>query len=109
MRREVSEGAVMSMFLHENDVEAYDQTKPERNLLSAIMARAICDAFGDAHCEGHFTRNAKRWIFAPINEKKPFSFGWVAAHLNLDSKDLQGKLERWTEKEILDRITVLRS
>jgi len=87
------------------------EVKPERNLLAAILARAICDAFGSAHCERHHVRSARQWIFTKINVKKPFAFGWVAQHLNIDPAMLQKMLrDNQNDPESMDRmINVLRS
>lgn len=94
----------------EDDVEANSPVKPERNLLAAVLARAICDAFGTAHCERHIVRSARQWLFGKLTPKKPFSFAWVALHLDLDPISLQESLRGYESKpeEIQERLTLLR-
>ena len=58
----------------DDDVEASSPVKPERNLLAAVLARAICDAFGTAHCERHVVRSARQWLFGKLTPKKTFCF-----------------------------------
>lgn len=82
---------------------------PERNLLAAIMARAICDAFGTAHCEKHLKRSARCWLFAALAPKRPFSFAWVAMNLDLNPEELQSRLRNASEEELAQQISVLRS
>lgn len=94
----------------EEDFEATSPVKPERNLLAAVLARAICDAFGTAHCERHIVRSARQWLFGKLTPKKPFSFAWVALHLDLDPIALQDSLRTYESnpEEIQDRLTLLR-
>lgn len=92
-----------------NGDSAKDETQPERNLLAAIMARAICDAFGTAYCDKHIIRNARNWILHKIQVRKPFSFGWVALHLDLDPVELQEKLRNMSSQEAAERIEILRT
>ncbi len=94
----------------EEDLEAQSPVKPERNLLAAVLARAICDAFGTAHCERHIVRSARQWLFGKLLPKKPFSFAWVANHLDLDPVQLQGSLRTYegNPDELQERLTLLR-
>ncbi len=94
----------------EEDQESFSPVKPERNLLSAVLARAICDAFGTAHCERHIVRSARQWLFGKLLPKKPFSFAWVALHLDLDPVTLQQSLKGYENnpEEIQERLTLLR-
>ena len=94
----------------EEDFEAHSPVKPERNLLAAVLARAICDAFGTAHCERHIVRSARQWLFGKMTPKKPFSFAWVALHLDLDPISLQDSLRNYegNPEEIQERLTLLR-
>ncbi|NMC62054.1 MAG: hypothetical protein GYA55_02695 [SAR324 cluster bacterium] len=94
----------------EEDIEACSPVKPERNLLAAVLARAICDAFGTAHCERHIVRSARQWLFGKLTPKRPFSFAWVALHLDLDPLALQESLRTYegNPEEIQDRLTLLR-
>ena len=94
----------------EEDNETYSPVKAERNLLAAVLARAICDAFGTAHCERHIVRSARQWLFGKLTPKRPFSFAWVALHLDLDPISLQGSLRTYEKnpRELQDRLTLLR-
>ena len=94
----------------EEDNEATSPVKPERNLLAAVLARAICDAFGTAHCERHVVRSARQWLFGKLTPKRPFSFACVALHLDLDPVSLQQSLRGYENKpeEIQERLTLLR-
>ncbi len=94
----------------EEDNEAYSPVKPERNLLAAVLARAICDAFGTAHCERHVVRSARQWLFGKLTPKKPFSFSWVCLHLDLEPISLQDSLRTYESEpeKIQERLTLLR-
>jgi hypothetical protein len=94
----------------EDDFEAQSPVKPERNLLAAVLARAICDAFGTAHCERHIVRSARQWLFGKLTPKKAFSFAWVALHLDLDPHQLQESLRTYegNPDEIQERLAMLR-
>jgi len=95
---------------HDDDAEVQSPVKPERNLLAAVLARAICDAFGTAHCERHIVRSARQWLFGKLTPKKAFSFAWVALHLDLDPRALQQTLRGYEDnpEEIQERLTLLR-
>lgn len=84
--------------------------KPERNLLAAVLARAICDAFGSAQCDRHVIRSARQWLFGPLTPKRAFSFAWVAQHLDLEPETLQNTLKTYEgDPEILqERLSLLR-
>lgn len=90
--------------------ELQSQVKPERNLLAAVLSRAICDAFGTAHCERHIVRSARSWIFGKLTPKEPFSFAWVALHLDLDPVELQVSLHDYEDdpESIQDRLALLK-
>jgi hypothetical protein len=94
----------------EDDVEASSPVKPERNLLAAVLARAICDAYGTAHCERHIVRSARQWLFGKLTPTKPFSFAWVALYLDLDPVSLQESLRGYENnpEKIQERLTLLR-
>ena len=94
----------------EEDAEVASPVKPERNLLAAVLARAICDAFGTAHCERHVVRSARQWLFGKLTPKKAFSFAWVALHLDLDPISLQESLRDYEKhpEEIQERLALLR-
>lgn len=94
----------------EEDLESQSPVKAERNLLAAVLARAICDAFGTAHCERHVVRSARQWLFGKLTPKKPFSFAWVAMHLDLEPVSLQESLRNYEShpEEIQERLTLLK-
>ncbi len=84
--------------------------KPERNLLAAVLARAICDAFGSAQCDRHIVRSARQWLFGKLSPSRPFSFAWVAQHLDLDPIALQHTLRSYEGQPemIQERLSLLR-
>ncbi|MCB0325248.1 MAG: hypothetical protein KDD69_16815 [Bdellovibrionales bacterium] len=84
--------------------------KPERNLLAAVLARAICDAFGSAQCDRHVVRSARQWLFGKLTPTRAFSFAWVAQHLDLDPIALQGTLRSYETNPIIlqERLSLLR-
>jgi hypothetical protein len=86
------------------------EIKPERNLLAAVLARAICDAFGAARCEQHIIRSARRWLFGYLDVTEVFSFAWVVTHLDLDPVALQRSLRSYERKpnEIQEKLAFLR-
>lgn len=84
--------------------------KPERNLLAAVLARAICDAFGSAQCDRHVVRSARQWLFGKLTPTRAFSFAWVAQHLDLDPMALQQTLRGYEGNPIIlqERLSLLR-
>jgi hypothetical protein len=94
----------------ENEEQSSKDIKPERNLLSAVLARAICDAFGTAQCDRHIVRSARQWLFGALTPTKAFSFAWVSQHLDLDPIALQQTLKSYEgDPEILnERLSFLR-
>ncbi|MDD2943367.1 MAG: hypothetical protein PHC51_10430 [bacterium] len=97
-------------FAEDNDNSSDKNIKPERNLLAAVLARAICDAFGSAQCDRHVVRSARQWLFGALTPTRSFSFAWVAHHLDLDPLALQGTLKNYEgDPEILqERLSLLR-
>lgn len=96
-----------------DDEEGYVSSrgvKPERNLLAAVLARAICDAFGSAQCDRHVVRSARQWLFGTLTPSRAFSFAWVVQHLDLDPIALQQTLRSYeTNPEMLqERLSLLR-
>lgn len=84
--------------------------KPERNLLAAVLARAICDAFGSAQCDRHVVRSARQWLFGALTPSRAFSFAWVAQHLDLDPCALQQTLRSYEGNPdmLQERLNMLR-
>ena len=58
---------------------------PERNLLMAILERAILDYLGNQNSEA---MSAEEWIFGEHSSRfmESFSFPWVCQQLDLDIK-----------------------
>lgn len=94
----------------EEDNESSSPVKAERNLLAAVLSRAICDAFGTAHCERHVVRSARQWLFGKLTPKRPFSFAWVALHLDLEPLSLQESLRGYEREpgDFQERLSLLR-
>ena len=94
----------------ESNSSASKGIKPERNLLAAVLARAICDAFGSAQCDRHVVRSARQWLFGPLTPTRAFSFAWVAQHLDLEPSALQVTLRGYEQSpEVLqERLSLLR-
>lgn len=95
------------------DEEGYVSSRgvrPERNLLAAVLARAICDAFGSAQCDRHVVRSARQWLFGSLDPTRAFSFAWVVQHLDLDPVALQQTLRSYEgNPEVLqERLSLLR-
>ena len=84
--------------------------KPERNLLAAVLARAICDAFGSAQCDRHIVRSARQWLFGALTPTRVFSFAWVVQHLDLDPVALQHTLRSYegNPEMLQERLSLLR-
>lgn len=84
--------------------------KSERNLLAAVLARAICDAFGTAQCDRHVVRSARQWLFGPLTPTRAFSFAWVTQHLDLEPEELQESLKKYEgDPSVLEeRLNLLR-
>jgi hypothetical protein len=100
-------------FFNPNGIESQQSpspVKPERNLLAAVLARAICDAFGSAQCDRHEVRSARQWLFGQLTPKLPFSFAWVAIHLDLEPNSLQDTLRKYEGDPALieERLNFLR-
>lgn len=83
----------------------------ERNLLAAMLARAICDAFGMAQTEPHVRRSAKHWLFCELMPSKPFSFAWAVMQLDLDPVTLQEQLREQSKDPLIiaEKLAILRS
>jgi hypothetical protein len=108
----MSSSSAVNRFYSEGDDDNENQSpvKPERNLLAAVLARAICDAFGTAHCERHVVRSARQWLFGKLTPKKAFSFAWVALHLDLEPAELQENLRGYEDDPdaVQERLALLR-
>ena len=58
---------------------------PEKNLLIAILHRAILDYIGNQPLQAS---EAEEWLFSEAPENCQFSFHWVCLHLGLAPKDI---------------------
>lgn len=94
----------------EEGVASSRTVKPERNLLAAVLARAICDAFGSAQCDRHVVRSARQWLFGSLTPTRAFSFAWVSQHLDLDPIALQNTLKSYENdpETLQERLSLLR-
>ncbi|MBL7662024.1 hypothetical protein JNK13_04640 [bacterium] len=97
-------------FEESEDSSVSYRIKPERNLLAAVLARAICDAFGSAQCDRHVVRSARQWLFGKLTPTRAFSFAWVAQHLDLDPAQLQVTLKGYegNPEMVEERLSLLR-
>lgn len=61
--------------------------EPHRNMLAAILGRAILDLEDSDHV---VRRDAIKWFLKPQSElkPKPFTFQWVCLHLDLEPQTL---------------------
>lgn len=70
---------------------------PERNLLMAVLERAILDFVGNDKKD---LNQAEEWIFAPRNNDDfpPFSFGWVCKELDLDPERISNVIKQMPKR-----------
>jgi hypothetical protein len=66
---------------------------PERQLLAAVLKRALFDYFGGRREE---RESARQWFFGEENSEELFSFAWVCAQLDI------------SPDEFVDRISTVR-
>jgi len=74
------------------NVEQFFETKkafPERNLLVAMLERALLDFFGNQELE---KQEAEDWLFDNSSADDEFSFAWICDHLGLDQKLVLARL-----------------
>ena len=75
------------------NLETVFETKkvfPERNLLVAMLERALLDYFGNQEIE---RSEADDWLFDErADENDEFSFPWICAHLELDPERVRNRL-----------------
>lgn len=67
----------------EFNTETATKIVPERNLLVAMLERAVFDFYGDQKIE---KQEAAEWLFGPGDLDLPFTFQWVCAQLEIDSE-----------------------
>lgn len=70
---------------------------PERNLLTAILERAILDFVGN---DSKQVEHAEKWLFAPQNSNdfRPFSFEWVCERLDLNAKSIEENIRKMPKR-----------
>ena len=76
-----------------NILEIPNQTgTPERNLLMAILERAILDYVGNDSRE---VEEAEEWLFGEIRKPsyQAFTFPWICQELDLDYRKISGKIK----------------
>ena len=64
---------------------------PERNLLVALLHRALLDYFGSRRIDKD---DARVWLFEESDEREAFSFSWVCAQLDLDRQEILTRIKR---------------
>lgn len=67
---------------------------PEKNLLVAILKRALFDYFGGA---SPVKLDAEEWLFSPENQDEEFSFEWVCEQLGNDPSAVRGEIKNWPQ------------
>lgn len=78
------------------DICSSKEGKPERNLLAAIMGRAILDLCGETAVSSKTVASARMWIYEPLNYDEAFSFGWVSLNLNLDPLTIRHQISSYS-------------
>lgn len=72
---------------------------PERNLLMAVLTRAILDYVGNDRRE---IESATEWIFAADEQgddfETPYTFRWLCQQLDLDRADIAEKIKRMPKR-----------
>lgn len=71
---------------------------PERNLLMAIIERAILDLVGNNALE---EGRAKEWLFDDLEKPGPhgeFSFPWICEELDLDVEETVQKIRQMPKR-----------
>jgi len=63
----------------------------EKNLLVALLERAVHDFFGNQQDE---KVEAREWLFDDAGENDAFSFDWVCMHLDLNSAAVRSQLRQ---------------
>lgn len=94
--------AAKVMVLEESLTEVFvdPEIVPYRNLLSAVLERAMVDLFGctraveDPLC----TKEVVRWIFVDA-EPEPFNFSWVCYYLEYNESSIRRHLLKQIEKD----------
>lgn len=73
-----------------NELPAGKNITPERELLIAVLDRAVLDYCGR---EGELHEKAKEWIFGGVDEDSLFSFDSICYHLSIDPSALRQRVK----------------
>lgn len=85
----------------EDDEFPIEEKRRLRNLFSAILGKAIHDAFTTAQDSQHYVKSARYWLFGPQNTEASFSFAWICEQLDLDYRALQTTLKSFDSDSVL--------
>jgi hypothetical protein len=79
-----------------NDLQDQKIRTPERNLLVAMIQRAIFDYMGNRE----FDRDsAAEWLFDDTENSDLFSFQWVCSQLDLEPQAITSRVKQMTPRE----------
>ena len=65
------------------------RSSPEKNLLVAMLERALLDYFGNQPAE---REEADAWLFNDADESEEFSFPWICSELELNRERVLARL-----------------
>ncbi len=70
---------------------------PERNLLMAVLERAILDLVGNDSMEAS---EAEKWLFGEVETPsfRPFTFPWLCQELDLDYRDISETIKKFPKR-----------
>ena len=70
---------------------------PERNLLMAVLERAILDLVGNDQAE---SAEAEKWIFGELEDPsfRVFTFPWLCQELDLDYRDISETIRKFPKR-----------
>ena len=63
---------------------------PEKNLLVAMLERALLDYLGNQRVE---TEEAYEWMYSDADINDEFSFNWICMHLDLCPSDVRENVQ----------------
>lgn len=98
-----------SEFTSSNELPRAKDITPERELLIAVLDRAVLDYCGR---EGELHERAREWIFGPQDEDNLFSFSSICHYLSIDISALRARIKtlsipkgvsqahRWLRKKV---------
>ena len=77
-----------------NGIRENRPQSPERELLVAILHRALLDYTGNQATQRN---EAQEWLFNGSDSGEPFSFNWVCSQLDLDSTAVRSQLDLYDD------------